>query len=175
VLVPLLYRLNAEVERAGLQRAADVELRALPAFVWLQQSGVPFDRPAWEALEATAAAKKAALAGQLTALAPVKGQDGLFGHLEEWNWDSPKQVAEVFDMLGVPLGVEVRDQFVETTNDAALALCTHPLADLLRDHRHQSQLVKMYGPNCWHRKPRSGGPAVPRVAADGHRHRPDQL
>ncbi len=138
VLPPLLTMMSDAVNKDGLQRAAAVELRCLPAWVWMTQSGVPFDRPAWEALARQAATRKAALGEQLDRLAPQKGQDGLFGPVEHWNWDSPQQVQEVLALLGFP---------VTTTADAQLALLEHPFADALREHRHASQLVKMYGAN----------------------------
>ncbi|MCC6419520.1 MAG: hypothetical protein IT429_14905, partial [Gemmataceae bacterium] len=138
VLPPLLRRLGEEIDRAGLAKVADIELRALPAFVWMSQSGVPFDTEAWIGLAKKAADEVRRLSGELDAAAPPRGQAGLFGHTEIWNWNSPDQVTEVFRLLGVPLS---------TTADAQLALIDHPVATLLRQHREQAQLVKMYGGN----------------------------
>lgn len=158
-LIEVLPHVCEAIDRAGLQRpyldgdpartpgAADVELRALPAFVWLAQSGVPFDRAAWVVLAERAAATKQQLAEKLDQGAPPRTDPDLFGDTGSWNWDSPQQAAEVFAALGHPLHIDYKGERHATTNDAALALCEHPLADVLRDHRHQSQLVKMYGAN----------------------------
>lgn len=99
VLPPLMRQLEKEIDKAGLHGAADIELRALPAFVWLAQSGTPFDQDAWISLAARAAQRKADLTARLDAAAPQKGQDGLFGPVEFWNWDSPAQVKTVLGKL----------------------------------------------------------------------------
>lgn len=138
VLIPLLRAMNDHLTRDHLQRVAEVECRALRAFVWMARSGLPFDRRAWLALADKAASEKARLAGELDATAPPKGEAGLFGHHEQWNWDSPQQVKEVLGLAG---------EDVDTTCDAQLALLDGPLPALIRRHREQSQLVKMYGPN----------------------------
>lgn len=136
VLIPLYNQLAKELVRLRLVQVSDIELRALPAFVWMAQSGVPFNRSAWEALTEKASRQKDRLGRELDAKAPIKGNEGLFGAVEYWNWDSPQQVQEVLSQLGFDVG---------TTNDAQLALINHPFAEQLRDFRHQSQLVKMYG------------------------------
>lgn len=146
VLIPLLQVMTAEIETAGLLGASEIEMQCLPAWVWLCQSGVAFDRDSWLKLAETAQARKADLASRLDELAPMKGPPGLFGPVESWNWDSPQQVAEVFRHLGSPLGIYHKGRQVETTNTAALALSDEPLAALLRNYRHQAQLLKMFGP-----------------------------
>jgi DNA polymerase-1 len=153
VLPPLLKALDAALEAAGLQKAAEVETRALRPFVWLGQSGVPFDREAWLALAAKAGEEKARLEESLSHSAPRKGEPGLFGDIELWNWDSPKQVGEVLAKLGYE---------VETTADAQLALLDGPTPRLLRLQRHQAQLVKMYGQNWLDSATIRGGRVYPR-------------
>lgn len=136
VLPPLLRALYAEVEKAGLMQAVEVELRALPAFVWMAQSGVPFDPVAWTALANKAEADLVEIEAKLDGLAPHKGQADLFGERPRWNWASPKQVGEVLDMLGVP---------VPSTNDYYLAETKHPIGAVLRRHRQVSKRIGTYG------------------------------
>lgn len=138
VLIPLLRRMDDELTKAELHRAADIEMRAVRAFVWMTQSGVPFDQTAWLALADRAAERKKELGEWLDRAAPIKGDPGLFGAVESWNWDSPQQVVKVFGLLGIP---------INTSQDVMLALLSHPFAKVMRVHRHQSQLVKMYGHN----------------------------
>ncbi|MCC6420829.1 MAG: hypothetical protein IT429_21550, partial [Gemmataceae bacterium] len=138
VMHPLMQALDAEITKSGLQRCADIEMRAVRAFTWLAQSGVPFDVEAWTSLARKAASEVQRLEAQLDAGAPGKGEAGLFGHQEKWNWNSPDQVTEVFERLGFS---------ISTTADAQLALIDDPIAVLLRQHREQAQLVKMYGGN----------------------------
>src|SRR5262249_23044697 len=50
VLPRLLATLRVKVVAAGLQQAADIEARCLPAFVWMADAGVAIDRDTWQAL-----------------------------------------------------------------------------------------------------------------------------
>src|SRR5262249_29238559 len=49
-LLPLYTALRAELEAAKLEGVADLELRCLPAVVWMGGKGVAVDRAAWTAL-----------------------------------------------------------------------------------------------------------------------------
>src|SRR5262249_32895664 len=53
-----------------------------------------------------------------------------------WNWNSPKQVKEVFALVGTSL---------QATHDRALAAVDHPLAGLLRQFRAAAKRVSTYG------------------------------
>jgi DNA polymerase-1 len=150
VLLPLFQTQHRELVRTGLVRTSDIELRALPAFVWMSQTGVPFNREAWITLAERAAAEKGRLEKELDQAAPAKGGEGLFGKLDCWDWESPKQIGEVLGQLGFD---------VTTTADAQLAVIDHPVTRLLRQHRAQNQLVKMYGLN-WVEKAAISGERV---------------
>ena len=50
--------LTGKIKEAGLNKAAKIERRCLPAIVWLTDNGVPFDRDGWTGL-AHAADKEA--------------------------------------------------------------------------------------------------------------------
>jgi DNA polymerase I-like protein with 3'-5' exonuclease and polymerase domains len=123
----------ARISEAGLDSVADIENRAVPAFVWLACSGAPFDAAAWTALAAEAEERERTIVDKLDAAAPRR--DGCFGP-GAWNWNSWQDVTEAFAALGFKL---------ESTNDAALAGVDHPLAAALREHRSAAQMVKAFG------------------------------
>jgi len=138
ILLPLLRTLNQKLTEANLHRATDLEMRAIRAFVWMAETGVPFDKEAWLLLAAKAAKRKQDLEARMEQLAPPRGEPGLFGAVESWNWNSPQQVKEVLSKLGFD---------VNTTADAQLAELPGEFPALLREHRSEAQLVKMYGQN----------------------------
>lgn len=146
ILIPLFKAQAAQLEQDHLVRVSDIELRALRGFVWLGMSGVPFHRGAWEKLAHKAAGEKKRLEDELDATAPKKGAVGLFGDSTEWwNWCSPAQIKDVLGRLGIKAEIDVHGETVESTCDAVLATLDHPVVDLIRKHREQAQLVKMYG------------------------------
>lgn len=138
VLPRLHCAMTDALEKARLGTTSEIELRALPFWVWMSQSGIPFDQSEWAGLEKTAQDAVADLTQQMNESAPPRGTAGLFGHLEAWNWASPDQVKEVLGLLGYR---------VETSCDAQLAQIPLKLARLLREYRQHAQLIKMYGSN----------------------------
>jgi DNA polymerase-1 len=123
----------SKIHEAGLDVIADIENRAVPAFVWLAYSGAPFDAAVWTTLAAEAEERERTIVERLDEAAPHR--DGCFG-AGAWNWNSWQDVIEAFAVLGFKL---------ESTNDAALAGIDHPLAAALREHRSAAQLVKAFG------------------------------
>jgi DNA polymerase-1 len=134
-VLPALYQaLATHIRGANLARVANIEMRALPAFLWLAQSGVAFNADAWETLAGEAERAATELADRLDAAAPAR--DGFLPGISGWNWRSQPQTVEAFAALGIEL---------ENADDEALAAIDHPLAALLREHRHASQMVKAFG------------------------------
>jgi DNA polymerase-1 len=150
VLAPLYQALRARTREAELGRTAELEARALPAFLWLSASGVAFDRAAWDALTRAAASEAKALAERLDAAAPAR--PGFLATEGTWDWDSPLQVKVALEALGIRL---------ESTEDEALARVEHPLAGLLRDYRAAQKQVNTYG-TAWSAHVRGDG----RIYAD---------
>jgi DNA polymerase-1 len=126
VYLPLLR----DIDVAGLRAIADLEHRCLPAVLWMSAAGVAFDQDAWMVLAEKAEQEAEALGKQLAKLAPPK-PDG-----SPWNYNSPKQVTEMFTALGIVL---------DSTGEEALAAVAHPLADLLRRYRAAAKLAGTYG------------------------------
>jgi DNA polymerase-1 len=138
VLLPLFTDLETKIKEAGLEPVAMIESGALPAVSWMGQSGVGFDRDAWDALAREAAEKAEQLALQLDACAPQRpGKLPMGG---AWNWSSPVQVKAVFAALGIDL---------KSTDDDAMAAVDHPLASLLREYRSVTKLATTYGPRWY--------------------------
>jgi DNA polymerase-1 len=143
VTFDLYEPLTTAIDAAGLSAVADLEHRCLPAVLWMSAAGVSFDRDAWLALADKAEREAKDRSEQLAHLAPTK-PPAPSGKAKRktppadggWNWNSPKQVTEVFAALGVPL---------ESTGEEALAAVDHPLADLLRRYRAAAKLAGTYG------------------------------
>jgi DNA polymerase-1 len=127
VLVPLWERLKEELEKAGLVGVFELEQRALPAVVWLEASGAPFDKDMWVVLANEAEARAEELE---RALLEAAGR--------EFNPRSPKQVLELLKEKGVDL---------PDTQDATLNLAKNrnPLIPLLLEYRDALKRASVYG------------------------------
>jgi DNA polymerase-1 len=130
VLLPLLETFEPRIEDAGLERAMEIEHRALPALTWMSNPGVPFDEKGWEERLQEIEAEKVRLAEKLDGLAPVHPDGGA------WNWGSWQQILKAFGLLGIIL---------PDTKEETLSRCDHPLAKTLLEYRKASKLVSTYG------------------------------
>jgi DNA polymerase I len=134
VLLPLAQALGAQLEAAALQRTAELEMRALPAIVWLEQSGAPFDQQRWLQLAAAAEQEQQRLEAELTR---VSGTADMFGQ-SSVKWSSPDQVAKLLRQRG---------RQITSTNEYVLQslIEVEPLAPLLLQHREVSRKTSAYG------------------------------
>lgn len=134
ILLPLVEAQERELAQAGLAQAAAIEFRALPAIVWLEQSGAPFDREQWLALAQAAVAEQQRLEAELTSLS---GTADLFG-ASTVNWGSPDQVARLLRQRG---------HTIERTDEITLQRLAEvePLARLLLEYREASRKATSYG------------------------------
>ncbi len=134
VLLPLADRLEAELAAADLGRVAALEMRALPALVWLEQSGAPFDTDRWADLSDAAVAEQIRLEAELAAEA---GALDLFG-VGAVNWSSPAQVLRV---------LRGRGHTLTHTDEATLQALAdrEPLARTLLAYREASRKATAYG------------------------------
>jgi DNA polymerase-1 len=110
----LFEALREKITAAGMAEVLAVEERCLPALVWMAGSGVGFDAAGWAALVDGTQKALPALTAELNRLAPLR--DGEF--VPGWKWASPKDVKEVFGLLGFQ---------VEDTEAETLALIDHPI------------------------------------------------
>jgi DNA polymerase I len=134
ILLPLAEHLDAALAAADLITIAEVEMRALPAVAWLEQTGAPFDAEAWADLSDAAVAEQIRLEYELTALT---GTENLFGE-GTINWASPAKVLGLLQARGH--GID------DTTEATLLALADQePLARLLLAHREANRKASVYG------------------------------
>jgi len=134
VLLPLASALDHALRLGRLKETAALEMRALPALLWLVQTGAPFDRPAWESLAHDAEAERAALDLALTG----EAQTGdLFG-ASSVKWSSPAQVAKI---------LRGRGHTVENADEATLRrlATSDALAELLLRYRDADKRASAFG------------------------------
>jgi DNA polymerase I-like protein with 3'-5' exonuclease and polymerase domains len=132
LLFPLLKTLNATIHDAGLDDAAQIERRCLPAVAWLGQQGVLIDQDAWRTLAHPASLETDRVREELDAMAPKRPGE----QVSVWNWKSPKQALEALRLAGCKL---------KSTADEVLASVDHPLAQLLRRYRQAQKMSSTYG------------------------------
>ncbi len=132
VLPPLFALLTAEIEKASLTQAEEIERRCLPAVIWMTCKGVGLDKEKWQTLTTEAEAEAERLKGELDAIAPKKPGE----MFDAWNWASQPQSLEALALAGCKL---------EDTADETLAAANHPLAELLRKYRGASKQVSSFG------------------------------
>ena len=134
VLLPLAGALDRALALGRLEATAALEMRTLPAVLWLTGTGAPFDRPAWEALAHAAEAERAGLELALTAEARTAD----LPHAGGVKWSSPGQVAAVLRRRG---------HVVEQTDEVTLQrlAATEPLAALLLRYREANKRATAYG------------------------------
>jgi DNA polymerase-1 len=140
MLLPLRDRLRAELERAALNEVAGIEHRALPALVWLEQTGAPFDQAAWLRLAEIAEERRRRLEGDLDALAPLEALRLPLNGVEECTtrWSSPAQVRKLLESRGVVLP-DTRDVTLHEHHD------DDPLIPLLLEHRDAAKRSGAFG------------------------------
>ncbi len=128
VLLPLYERLQKRLASLELTRVAEVEMRALPAVTWLEQTGCPFDFAGWSELAEAAERERDRLAMDLSQLA---------GPGAAVSWDSVPQALTTLRAAGV----DVPDTREETLARHA----DHPLVALLVRYREAAKRAGTYG------------------------------
>jgi len=177
ILPPLVTALWQRLQGDGATRAALIESRALPAVAWLGVMGMPFRPDLWSIPYRTALARQDEIFARLrrdhltnAAIAQLDGGQQQFGYAMDSRADkvlsSPKQLLAFMHMLGLrpKLIGRTREGVIEkdSTADDALALCDHPLADLLREYRGHDQIRKSFN-DQWGRVRKSDSPVAVRL------------
>jgi DNA polymerase-1 len=126
--------LTTAIREAKLETVADIEMRAVPSFVWMACAGSPFDSEAWAAVAAEAEEYDRTLVENLDLNAPPR--DGCINGDGAWNWNSPADIMAMFKQIGIDL---------KDTSDATLAGVPHQIAIKLRERRSAAQLAKTFG------------------------------
>jgi DNA polymerase-1 len=147
VLLPLMQSLLSEVRTAGLERVWTIERDCLPAMLWLDATGAPFDAGAWQTLSDAAVRAAITLTQELNRAAGLAEQLGLDGPANgTLNWDSPAQVRALLAQRGHPLPAQADGKPASVDDAALLALeATEPIAVLLRRYRDAQKRTGTYG------------------------------
>ena len=145
-ILPQLHEvLTNQIRETGQERVAAIEMQCLPTMAWMGLRGVGFDSTAWKDLANEAEQEVSRLVDEMEKLAPQCPNPSLID--SGWNWSSPQQVVEIFGALDIK---------IESAGDEVLATIDHPLADLLRKHRHATKRSSTYGID-WLKHARSDG------------------
>lgn len=129
IMLPLSAALGEDLFEADLLTAADIEMRALPAVVWMEDTGVGFDRAAWEAQAAQLQEK---LAQMDTTLAELAGTT--------INWSSGKQLLKLLTARGLA----VADTKEDTLKPFA---ATDQFVAALLQRKHYAKRLSSFGLN----------------------------
>ena len=134
VLLPLVDHLREALAASGLERVAMLEMRAVPAIAWLEQTGAPFDAEAWRALSDAAVEEQVRLEVELSELS---GRRDLFGR-STLNWQAPEQIRRL---------LAERGHVIEHADEASLLglLDVEPLAGPLLRYKDAAKRASTYG------------------------------
>jgi DNA polymerase I len=132
VLLPIAEIHESKIKNEGLERVYEIEHRALPTVLWMQNAGLPFDGEGWKEYLAQAEEERTCLKEKLDALAPSRPRG------VGWNWNSHLQIKEVFSLMDINL---------PNTKEDTLASCEHPFAGILLAYRKASKILSNYGYN----------------------------
>jgi DNA polymerase-1 len=119
---------------ANLEQITALEMRALPAILWLEAEGAPFDRDVWIGLSDRAVEEQIKLEAEMTDL--VGRSDGAAA--TNINWRSPAQIKRV---------LRERGHNIERTDESTLTGLApdDPLARLLLQYREVARRASAYG------------------------------
>lgn len=138
-LVQLRAVLKRKLAQYGLLTTALIEFSVVLAEARVELNGIPFNRAKWKSLaEKNIAVRHEMREALLCKLPHPKGQLALPGMSPGWNVDSPKQVLESLQRMGLK---------IESTQEIVLAQLAgrHPVVKSLIDYRHIAQRVKTFG------------------------------
>jgi DNA polymerase I-like protein with 3'-5' exonuclease and polymerase domains len=103
LVLPLREKLVEQIKKLGLVEVAKIEFDCATAVARMENAGIYVDRARWEALCDVVDQAHKLLRAELVALfAPAMPQMTLFGEVEI-NLDSPSQIQEALNRLGIPV------------------------------------------------------------------------
>jgi DNA polymerase-1 len=132
VLPSLASAIMNRARELKLQKVIDLENKALPGIAWMEAQGVGFDLDQWQVLADQANSKVKELGIALEKMAFESAG------LHSIDWDSPKQVLETLNQLGVPV-TDTKEESLQGHKD------THPMVLVLLDYREMSKRASTYG------------------------------
>lgn len=141
-LLPLRAVLREKLDRNSLFRVALIEFDVIFAEGRVELNGFPIDKQRWTDLAEANVIERVRLREELLHDLPhPKGQLGLPGMTPGWNLDSPQQVLQVLQRLGVKF--EEGEGTAEIVLAQKASKCRH-IPKILK-YRHVAQFVKTFG------------------------------
>ncbi|HMV49168.1 MAG TPA: bifunctional 3'-5' exonuclease/DNA polymerase [Blastocatellia bacterium] len=156
VLLPLQEAMSAQLDKMDLLVAAGLEFDCVPAIAAMELAGVYLNVGRWRELVRQMTVARDAVADELQeTLGQGAAQMNLFGTPEPVNLDSPAQIKEALDRIGIE---------VEDTREWTLSklTSTHPVVGKLLEHRGLSKNLSSFGENILE----FVNPATGRIHAD---------
>jgi len=140
---------QAKIKLLELENIINIEMRALPAMVWLELSGISVDRGRLNEFQKELSAKKLEaevyLQKELVTYKTQQQLDGTFVS-EDLNLNSTQQLTKKLNQIGVP---------VENTKAEELAKFDHPVIQKLTEYKEAEKLLNTFVekiPNYIHKK-----------------------
>ena len=138
VLPEIYEKQQKELERLNLINTFNIEMRCVPAVIWLELSGLPIDLDRLNQLKISTTVKINEAETKIKQIFLESGYKtmGLFGEMPiNVNLNSPKALLTALKAIGIN---------VESTGDEVLALIDHPIGELLREHRSAQKLLSSF-------------------------------
>lgn len=137
VLLALRRVMVEKLKQLRLVEAARLEFEAVVPTAAMELAGMPLDREAWQALVKDLESRRTVLEDRLQELlAELLPATDLFGRAEI-NFNSPPQVLELLQRLGLPV--------TGTTEAELLPFKNHPIVATLLEYRSVQKLLSTYG------------------------------
>lgn len=133
ILISLHRSLQHKINFFKLQQVAEVEMRCLPAIIWMSNAGVPIDFNKWCYIADGELFNAVDLEQTMNNEIRDILEEG-----EKVNWSSWQQVKKIFECIGIDL---------PNTAFETISQIDHPLARLLTEYRERQKRISTYGRN----------------------------
>jgi DNA polymerase I-like protein with 3'-5' exonuclease and polymerase domains len=143
ILLPLRRVLDELIKREGLEQVAALEFETVHEVAKLELGGIAIDRERFESLIAAIESRRDTLGDELRALLqPGVPQMSLFSDaLSNLNLDSPLQLSEAFERIGIGLPQSTRARYLIPLAEE------HDAVMLLLNYREMHKLSSSFGRN----------------------------
>lgn len=141
ILLPLRDKLREKLDEMDLLVAAEIEFNCIVPIAAMELAGVYLDVDRWRSLIDRMVIERDALADELTEmLSAGAAQMNLFGMPEPINLDSPAQIKDALNRLGIEIS-DTREWTLSKLAD------DHPVIAKLLEHRGLSKNLSSFGEN----------------------------
>ncbi|MCK5138276.1 MAG: hypothetical protein KAQ85_00400 [Thermodesulfovibrionia bacterium] len=136
-VLPAIYKAQQEIiQDQGLQDTIDIEMACLPATVWLELSGIPFDLDGLEKIKQKTIDNIEMLSVEIKEMLKPgnrQKQQNIYGNgLFDINLGSPSQLLKAMQNIGID---------IHDTKDETLSDITHPIGQFIKEYRAEEKLL----------------------------------